>query len=547
MSQDGADDAAHHFDVLVLGSGVAGASAALALATREQASVAMLTKKGLEESTTRWAQGGIATAGSESEDSVELHLADSLRAGAGLCDEEATRLLVEEGPARVQQLIELGAVLDRDASGRLELSREGGHSVARVVHAGGAATGAEVTRALAAALRRSDVSLLEGWFAYELLVSHGRCCGVLALDRQGALRELRAETVILATGGAGQLFEVTTNPPESTGDGIAMALRAGVAVADVEFVQFHPTALAVSGHPRPLLSEALRGHGALLLDSSSQRFVDELAPRDVVSRAIASTMAKAGLEHVFLDVRSIEDFAKRFSSLAQMLSRAGLDPARDLLPVAPAAHYFCGGILTDLDGASSLPGLFAVGEVACTGVHGANRLASNSLLEGLVFAGRAAQAIVEGRDGPLSQGALGPLIEEKARLGVPVRVQPVEEAPPFRASADLSIDAQRSALQRAMSANAGVVRSEERLQGLLAVLLAARQTGQSQCGIAGHELANLAEVGLALVKSAITRQESRGAHARVDYPELDDARFRCRLVHLHAASGQRPEAVDHRG
>ena len=339
------------------------------------------------------------------EDSTDLHLADTLRAGAGLCDEEAVRILVDEGPARVNELIALGAEFDRETTGSLALAREGGHSRPRVVHAGGAATGAEVERALVDATYRSASAVLEGWFALDLIVEGGRCVGVTALPphehgAQPAPVAIRADHVVLATGGAGQLYSVTTNPAESTGDGVAMALRAGVPTADVEFVQFHPTALHHPAMPRPLLSEALRGHGALLRDRDGERFVDELASRDVVSRAMAARMAEQGVDHLWLDATGLERFTQRFPTIAASLASIGLDPQKDWLPIAPAAHHLSGGVVTDLWGATALPGLWAVGEVACTGVHGANRLASNSLLEGMVFGARLAERIPAGAKAP---------------------------------------------------------------------------------------------------------------------------------------------------
>jgi L-aspartate oxidase len=398
-------------DVLVVGSGVAGLSAAVRLAHVSRLRVGVVTKGALSDSTTRWAQGGVAAVlGGQDEDSVDLHHADTLAAGAGLCDVDAVRVLVSEGPRRVHQLIALGAEFDRDQAGVLELAREGGHSTARVVHAGGAATGAEVERALVAAVRGAAAVVLERWFAVDLVVDGDRCTGVVALDPSGTRRVVAARHVVLAAGGVGQLYAVTTNPAEATGDGLAMALRQGVPVADVEFVQFHPTALHHPAMPRPLLSEALRGHGALLRDANGDRFVDELAPRDVVSRAMAHRMREQGVEHLWLDATALTSFATRFPTLAASLGEAGLDPAVDWLPIAPAAHHIAGGVLTDLDGATALPGLWAIGEVACSGVHGANRLASNSLLEGMVFGARAAEALAAGKDGPDATGALAPLL-----------------------------------------------------------------------------------------------------------------------------------------
>ena len=294
----------------------------------------------------------------------------------------------------------MGAVFDRQPGGALALAREGGHSTARVVHAGGAATGAEVERALVDATRASAAAVLEEWFALDLLVEGGRCRGVVAMAPDGRVVEVRATHTVLATGGAGQVFSVTTNPAEATGDGLAMSLRAGVPVADVEFMQFHPTALHHPAMPRPLLSEALRGHGALLRDARGERFVDELAPRDVVSRAMAERMHEQGVDSLWLDATALASFGSRFPTISAELAAIGLDPATDWLPIAPAAHYLSGGVLTDLWGATALPGLWAAGEVACTGVHGANRLASNSLLEGMVFGARLAETILDGGDGP---------------------------------------------------------------------------------------------------------------------------------------------------
>ena len=336
-------------DVLVLGSGVAGLSAAVRLAAPLSTTgregdggglrVGVLTKAELSQSATRWAQGGVAAVLGGDEDSTDLHLADTLAAGAGLCDADAVRVLVDEGPSRVHELIAMGAVFDRQPGGALALAREGGHSTARVVHAGGAATGAEVERALVDATRASAAAVLEEWFALDLLVEGGRCRGVVAMALDGRAVEVRATHTVLATGGAGQVFSVTTNPAEATGDGLAMALRAGVPVADVEFMQFHPTALHHPAMPRPLLSEALRGHGALLRDARGERFVDELAPRDVVSRSMAERMHEQGVDSLWLDATQLASFSSRFPTISAELAAIGLDPATDWLPIAPAAHY----------------------------------------------------------------------------------------------------------------------------------------------------------------------------------------------------------------
>jgi L-aspartate oxidase len=543
----------------VLGSGVAGLSAVVRLATPGGLRVGVLTKADLAQSTTRWAQGGIAAAVGGDEDSTDLHLADTLAAGAGLCDVDAVRVLVDEGPRRVDELIALGAVFDREAGGHLALAREGGHSTARVLHAGGAATGAEVERALVAAVRHSAAAVLEQWFAVDLVVEEGRCVGVRALDPKGAFREVRATQVVLATGGAGQLYAVTTNPPEATGDGVAMALRARVPVADLEFFQFHPTALHHPAMPRPLLSEALRGHGALLLDAEGERFVDELAARDVVSRAMADRMAAQSVDYLWLDATGLEAFDDRFPTVAASLHDAGLDPGVDWLPIAPAAHYLSGGVVTDLDGASAMPGLWAVGEVACTGVHGANRLASNSLLEGMVFGARLAESIAAGRDGPVDSGVMRALwkVAEAAPPGeIPAvdiadaegsdrsagaAVSPVADTG-SDAAPDADVAKLRERLQKAMIEGAGVLRSPESLAAAAAEVGAVARTlpaasaagsrarARAGTGRAAGELANLVTVAGALLRAASTRQETRGAHARRDFPEAR-AQWRCRLVH----------------
>jgi L-aspartate oxidase len=476
------------------------------------------------------------------EDSTDLHLADTLAAGAGLCDEEAVRILVDEGPGRVHELITLGVEFDREATGSLALAREGGHSRPRVVHAGGAATGAEVERALVDATYATAGAVLEGWFALDLLVEHGRCVGVVALPPQGPAVEVRATHVVLATGGAGQLFSVTTNPPESTGDGVAMALRAGVPTADVEFVQFHPTALHHPAMPRPLLSEALRGHGALLRDAAGDRFVDELAPRDVVSRAMAARMAAQGTDHLWLDATGLERFPQRFPTIAASLTSIGLDPESDWLPIAPAAHHLSGGVLTDLWGATALPGLWAVGEVACTGVHGANRLASNSLLEGMVFGARLAERIASPHHDPEASGALRAVLGGEPLDGIGCTTladkplqwgEGVAEAQAPGGEPDVA--KLRDSLQRTMTGGAGVVRSAQSLDAAAAdVADLATALGSRTTSVAAGELGNLVQMADALLVSARARTESRGAHSRSDFPETDP-RWRRRQVHGHAA------------
>ena len=495
-------------DLLVLGSGIAGLSAAIHAAQRGW-TVGIVTKSELATTATRYAQGGVAAALDEP-DSTELHQSDTLVAGAGLCDIDAVHVLVTEGPRRVRELMELGARFDtRD--GVLELAIEGGHSLPRVVHAGGDATGMEIERALAdAAHALPNIAVFERCFSVDLVVEGGRCVGVLAIGADGGPTEFRARNTVLATGGAGQLFSVTTNPPVSTGDGIAMALRAGVAVADVEFMQFHPTAMDHPSMPRPLLSEALRGEGAILRDEHGVRFMlDEdaradLAPRDVVARAIARRMVERRLDHMWLDTTLITGFPEKFPTIFASAQRAGLDPRRDFLPVAPAAHYLSGGIATDLDGASTLPGLWACGEAACSGVHGANRLASNSLLDGLVFAPRIVEAIAAGRDEAEATGVL-----RGVALDEPVAFAPM---PPLGTIS-------RVELQRAMTVGAGVLRDAASLEEVAAVIAVDVETPD----VAAHEVRNLLTVGRTLVAAATAREESRGTHTRLDFPEAESA------------------------
>ena len=488
-------------DLLVLGSGVAGLSAAVR-ARRAGLSVTVVTKGALSWSATRYAQGGVAAALFDDDDSPALHGSDTLTAGGGLCDPDAVEVLAGEGPTRVRELIALGAHFD-EVDGTLALGREGGHSVARVVHAGGDATGAEIERALVAAAEASGVEVHESCLVTELVVRDGRAAGVRAVDADGATRMFAASHTIVATGGAGQCFAVTTNPSLSTGDGIAMALRAGVAVADLEFMQFHPTALHHPSMPRPLLSEALRGEGAILRDDTGYAFMaDEhpladLAPRDVVARAISRRLNERDLDNLWLDATPITGFAERFPTIFRACRAVGLDPTREWLPVAPAAHYLSGGIVTDLDGATALPGLWACGEAACSGVHGANRLASNSLLEGLVFAARAVDAIVAGKATPDQTGAL---------RGIPPTSGHVTELPIAQAGIPV-----RDELQRVMTREAGVLRDAESLDAASRALTSMAPTSIGE--------ANLLAVSRALVCAATARRESRGTHTRIDFPD----------------------------
>jgi L-aspartate oxidase len=526
------------YDVLVLGSGIAGLTTGLHAAARGM-SVVLLTKGELSYSATRYAQGGVAAA-LEDPDSPDLHLADTLLAGAGLCDVDAVRALVTEGPARVRELAALGAEFDRveAAEGeRLLLAREGGHSLARVVHAGGDATGAEIERALVAAVEPAPIEVREGWFALELLVEGGRCRGVSALRTDGTIEIVSATNTVLATGGVGQCFAVTTNPTLSTGDGIALALRAGVACADVEFVQFHPTALHHPSMPRPLLSEALRGEGAVLRDASGAAVMAgihplaDLAPRDIVSRAIHQRMRETGTDHVFLDASMIEDFATRFPTIWRACRSAGLDPTREWLPVAPAAHYISGGVVTDLDGATTLPQLWSCGEAACSGVHGANRLASNSLLDGLVFGRRVVEAIAAGASSARGNGAMTGVLDIPGASTQASQESTAPDREPDGAGEASDPEKLRSAVQRTMSADCGVVRDAAGLASAAATLgdLSARADELPQRIVAACEVVNLARVAGAIVSAATAREESRGAHTRADYPDTSN-RLRGRFV-----------------
>jgi L-aspartate oxidase len=518
----------------VLGSGVAGLSVALE-AARVGMRAVVLTKADVRHATTAWAQGGVAAALTD-DDSVELHEQDTLVAGAGLCDRDAVRTLVGDGPDRVLDLIAAGAVFDRTGLGvdaPLALAREGGHSLARVVHAGGDATGWEIERALVAAVAHAGVEVREGWFVADLVVEAGRCRGVVAVDLDGRVATVRARHVVLASGGAGQLFAVTTNPLLSTGDGAALCLRAGVPVADLEFMQFHPTALHHPAMPRPLLSEALRGDGAVVRDEHGLAFMGgehelaDLAPRDVVARAISRRLLERDLDHLWLDATSIEAFPTRFPTIWTACQNVGLDPRVEWLPIAPAAHYHCGGVLTDLDGATALPGLWAAGEVACSGVHGANRLASNSLLDGLVFGVRIARAVARGVDGPTPTGPMrgAPDVSFSDRPGEFA----TDEAGSGGARPDVA--ALRGELQRSMTQGAGVLRDSDGLAAAEATIALVADAGATAGGVDGAELANLCAVAAALVVAATAREESRGAHTRTDHPERSDSRLG-RFVHV---------------
>jgi L-aspartate oxidase len=492
-------------DVVVVGAGVAGL--AFALTVPESIQVMLLTKGRLGESNTRWAQGGLSAA-IGSDDNPGLHEVDTLYAGAGLSDPETVHDLVNAGPDAVDWLLSLGAAFDRDPdTGELALGREAAHSRRRVLHAGGDATGAEIERALVAAVRsRTNVTICEFGYAVDLLVEDGSCIGaVLELAGVGLCR-VRAEAVVLAAGGAGQLWATTSNPPAATADGIAIALRAGAAVADLEFCQFHPTVLHLPGETPFLVSEAVRGEGAYLRGKDGERFMvakhemAELAPRDVVARGNLEQMIADGSDHVYLDLRHLdrEDVRARFPSIAAELDKRGLDLGTDLIPVAPAAHYFMGGVVADEHGKTTLPGLLAVGEAACTGVHGANRLASNSLLEGLVFGRMAAQAL-----NLVSGNGEAPLLQAVETGAVPVVRVPETAA----------------AIQSIMSRYVSVVRDGTGLETAIDELSELPPGGTGDRG--GWTYRNMLTVGIAISIAALTREESRGSHYRSDFPQLN--------------------------
>lgn len=507
-------------DVVIVGSGVAGLTAALH-ARRAGRTVLLVTKGRVEEGSTQWAQGGIAAALAE-DDTPEEHLHDTLVAGAGLCDVDAVAALVTEGPDCVRSLIGLGAHFDLDPSGALALTREGGHHRDRIAHAGGDATGAEVSRALVAAVALDPgIELIEGALVLDLLKdadggAQGVTLHVMGQGKRDGVGAALAPAVVLATGGFGQVFAQTTNPPVATGDGVALALRAGAEVADMEFVQFHPTVLWLGPRARgqqPLVSEAVRGEGALLLDSTGERFMSEvhpmaeLAPRDIVARAIMRRMIDTGAPHVWLDGREFGArlWEERFPTILASCRAHGIDPVTELIPVSPASHYVSGGVRTDLDGRASIPGLFACGEVACTGVHGANRLASNSLLEGLVFAAR-----------------IGRALAGDSRVARPT--VPLPEAAP------LVTEAGRRRVQQTMSDDAGVLRSADSLERASKDLIEIAADAHGVPCTDDWEATNLQLVARVLVHQARIREETRGSHWREDFPDRDDDGWRVRLV-----------------
>jgi L-aspartate oxidase len=506
-------------DVVVVGSGIAGLTAALRLRDRVD-KVLVVTKDVLSAGSTQWAQGGIAAALGPG-DTPEQHETDTLVAGAGACDPEAVRVLVNEGPEAVRELIALGANFDHSSEGVLSLTREGGHHRDRIAHAGGDATGAEIQRALVAAIKLApDIEVIEHALAVDLLLDdEGAVCGltlhVMGEGQRDGVGAVRCRAVVLASGGLGQVFSQTTNPAVSTGDGMALALRAGAVLRDLEFVQFHPTVMYLgpeSTGQQPLISEAVRGEGAFLVDWAGNRFMQgqhelaDLAPRDVVAKAITRRMHEEGKPHMWLDARqlggsegSAQFWERRFPTILATARSYGVDPVTELIPVAPACHYASGGVATDLWGRSSVRGLYATGEVACSGVHGANRLASNSLLEGLVFSRRIAQVL-------------------------PDELRPYADPEVDRRRAGV-VDAEvRTAMQATMTERVGVLRNADGL-GLATKALEDLAATPGLEGTAAWETTNLVSISAALAAAATLREETRGSHWREDFPERDDGGF----------------------
>ncbi len=524
------------YDFLVVGAGIAGLRAVCELG--RHGSVLCLAKQALTESNTQYAQGGIAVALAP-DDSPVLHLADTIVAGAGLVNEAAARVLCDEGPLRVRELMEWGVQFDRDERGELAFTREGAHCRSRVLHADGDSTGREMARALYAyAARMPNVTFAAHGFCRDLMVHEGRVVGVELLLEDGSAQKITARCVLLATGGLGMVYANTTNPDTATGDGPALAARAGAELEDMEFVQFHPTALYLKNAPRFLISEAVRGEGAHLLNARGERFMPavhamaELAPRDVVARAIHRQVMASSTpdEAVYLDVRHLDaaHLRARFPRIHQTCLRYGLEFGRDLLPIRPAAHYAMGGIHTDLDGRTTLPGLYAAGEAACTGVHGANRLASNSLLEGLVYGARAAQAMAE-ETAPAAVAKEAVVASNFGGKEIPTVVCGGVIGARIASIKEVSILRQQA--RELMESNVGMERSATSLSDAIRRLMEIHwllPAPADRLAANAHyaELRNIVECGLAIARSALARQESRGSHWRSDYPSTDDAHFR---------------------
>jgi L-aspartate oxidase len=517
----------YHADYAVVGSGVAGLRAAIELSGA--GSVLVLAKSNLNDSATAWAQGGIAVALSD-EDEIGLHAQDTINAGDGLCRAEAVQLLVEEGPKYITELMEWGTEFSREGT-KLAFTREAAHSRSRILHANGNSTGREITRALLARAHTiPHLHLRAHAFTTELIAERGRVAGIYFLDEaDGSQHEVRAGAVLLATGGLGQIYRENTNPELATGDGMAIAYEAGAVLSDMEFVQFYPTTLAVKGAPRFLLSEGLRNEGGVLRNISLERFMkryseaQELAPRDIITRAIAMEMHRTQSPHVYLDMtkKSEEFLKKRFPRIYETCESCGLDLASDLAPVCPAAHYAIGGVKSDVWGRTSLPGLYVAGETAATGVHGANRLASNSLLEGLVFGARAGQAM--SKDAPAGNRHPG------AMPGSPVPL-PGNSSAARKESTKSAANSSPSCAALAkirdlMSREAGVLRSGKELADVVKQLETMELPKCEKPARAGYELRNLHTLALLIARSGLAREESRGSHYRADFPYRNDEDF----------------------
>jgi L-aspartate oxidase len=532
-------------DVLVIGGGVAGLRAAIA-AAEAGAEVLLLAKDTVEQSNTWYAQGGIAAV-LQPLDSVEAHIRDTELVGVGLCDEQAVRVVVEEGPRRVLELLSWGANFDRQAGNAHDLAfgLEGGHSYARILHAYGDATGKELAQTLINKVRSFEtVRISENSFGIDLVTDGGRCLGVLALTH-GEVHIIWARRTILASGGAGQLYRESSNPKIATADGHAMAYRAGATLQDMEMVQFHPTTLYVAGSSRALITEAVRGEGAYLIDRNGHRFMPEyhkdaeLAPRDVVSRAIIQQIRRTFFTHVFLDVRHLDAtrFKARFPQLTQLCAQFDIDPSRDPIPIHPATHYMIGGVDCDLLGQTQLPGLYAIGEAACSGLHGANRLASNSLLEGLVFGARA-----------------GEHAAQQAKLNNVVFPQDLEHKVPLSSRTELDIADVKSSLRSVMWRNVGIERAGERLtetreivafwsRYVMDKVFTPAEIGEA-AAVAGWELQNMLTACFLITSAAYARTESRGTHFRLDFPDRDDAHWRLHLLWRRPMETPTPEPLD---
>jgi len=521
----------HHVDYAVVGSGIAGLRAAIELSSA--GSVLVLAKSNLSDSATAWAQGGIAVALSD-EDEIGLHEQDTINAGDGLCRAEAVALLVEEGPKYITELIEWGTEFDR-AGTKLAFTREAAHSRSRILHAHGDSTGREISRALLSRAHSiPHMHLRAHAFTTELIVERGRVAGLCFIDEtDGALHELRAGAVLLATGGLGQIYRETTNPEVATGDGMAIAYEAGAVLSDMEFVQFHPTALAIQGAPRFLLSEALRGEGGVLRNIGLERFMkryheaQELAPRDIVARALVSEMQRTQSTHVYLDMtkKSEEFLRKRFPRIYETCLGYGLDLASDLAPVCPAAHYMMGGVRTDLRGRTSLPGLYAAGETAATGVHGANRLASNSLLEGLVFGARAGQAMK--KDVPTGKRKTSAILGNPAPLPGNSSAAQKERREPAKngAAKQPATCATLVKIRETVWRDVGIMRSGKELGEAIRQLESLELPKAEKPSRSKHEVRNLHTLALVMARAALAREESRGSHYRSDFPFRNDEDF----------------------